>query len=737
MSFFGVDGAMDIYGLAAECQWAGNSHRSAYTDSSSSSSTSSSADAVQPAGEPRPPSPGCDGVQRLVQPMPDGLRHSSDPPEAESPSELPVGALTPRKAAALRQERLALAAADGASPPVLCRPTERAPPMSGGGARLSSLTFRKANMRVVGASGRTPPRPLVDSSWNYSFGANSTFGRPERGGASTSTGETASGTSGGDGVAVSPSGSVPLISISGPSGDTSAGEAGAARPLPSPPTENLFTAEEASCPASLCSRNMNYNMGSMYSTGGDTATWRRGLASESEHQPDLPSALPSFAYSGAGSQFGYNFRRPSLASRSLLYDLQSLTSFNAPPSMLRTETTAVPAPEEEEAEGDAGGSVALFADYCTDDQAGADCADPSADEGSGGQRVDRTAVKQEVPLICDMAGEHQLRRTQSLMPEVLASVTKGARRATEPGLIEDEAVVRNPTAPHAMPCARSSFGWGAAQEHEKEAEDEPLGWDDIRADSTDSDGDGAETHEAVCKKETPLSTSGGLSGGLPSDERLLPEGSEPPNWLRIPGHSRPLWMRPERGPPPAPAVMLEAAPSVEAECTSSPTDTSDTSTASVEPLTALGRRYRCPQPLPFGPALPLRQRVDPRRLFGGNCLGAAPWVRSPRDLDVDPYVPVAPTSAAAQIADYVFRGSAPPAVHIPDEVPVSSASPKVDKEEDVLCVPLVSSSPDREEATQPDEPMERSDNHEQLHEHGYPTKKKKKGNIIRYFRRRK
>ncbi|EPY18359.1 hypothetical protein STCU_10019 [Strigomonas culicis] len=99
-------------------------------------------------------------------------------------------------------------------------------------------------------------------------------------------------------------------------------------------------------------------------------------------------------------------------------------------------------------------------------------------------------------------------------------------------------------------------------------------------------------------------------------------------------------------------------------------------------------RYLSPQPAMTGPPVPQVPKLDPRRLFGGDCLAEAQWVCSPRDVDLDGDVPRAPT---------------------PEELPPALTAPEVPRVPSVPVRRPIQTAPDSETATQTKEKEKSAD----------------------------
>ncbi|EPY18354.1 hypothetical protein STCU_10021 [Strigomonas culicis] len=713
MSFFCMDGFVNGSKLASEYNLTGNSQGNIYTESGFSFYTNSHAVAVEPAEENKAPySPRSEGLNCMLA-------------ETREAIPLPVGTLTPTKAAALRQERVAPAITGGAVPTPPCSPKENVPTARSGDFPLSMRRTRDRSGTYSYASQKSVCRESVENTWSYSF--YSPTNRATLPFVSDSVEESADNRSDATprGYKVIKSDGrkrcVPTASdsITGTTEisdrDTLEGQwsatKGARRSSVRPQGEPVATAEMCAPNVPVYGGFTNHSRLFPHKSERGAMDHLQSFSNKLEQQPSSPCVSTSFKYGGPTSLMYSSLRRQSSAAGSLMYDIQPAISWNAFPSMLVSETTAVPAPGEDD---DVGEHMGRFLDYCAGDTKGDGCEDD--------RMADHTPMERLSSDYSDASAGPGLQRTDTLFPDIFTTLTRSANNRKRADAAEPLPSLAAPDTSDVTTRAPSTFSLNAVMQRRTS-----FYWGDRSADGMD--GDGEEPREAVCEKGKALSTSEGLSSAdsLLQDLSTLPACTPrpPPDRLRAPSYHRPVMSLVEESAPPLSAVASprcdatgtpRRAPTPDAHLRADPQaepQTVDAGNAPLKVAKTLAMRYLSPQPAMTGPPVPEVPKLDPRRLFGGDCLAEAQWVSSPRDVDLDAEDP-APTAPTAPKAPDVCVTPEVPVLHSTITVLGSKGETRTadKKEDDKVC-----------------------QNHS---ENSHSKKKeKKRGDIITFFMRRR
>ncbi|EPY18347.1 hypothetical protein STCU_10029 [Strigomonas culicis] len=545
----------------------------------------------------------------------------------KSPRQLPVGVLTPTKAAALRRERVALATDGGAVPTPPCRPNGSAPTTSNG--RGPTLRGWCSAQRHVNRS--TSPTCSLDTSWRYSYYASGAYPPARRaspphakGSESAAKGGTRGGDRGRDGAME-----------------------GAAPPLAIPRREHTLTAQGCVPATSVGSDRTDSNSKCIHSKDARTMQYLQSFFNQLEQRPGVAPMSTLFNYGVCTSLMGSSLKRQNSTSRSLMYDVLSATSCNVRPSTSKYESTTVPRQEEGAEDLDRLISMLLHPDPVVrlmDENEARDDAWEDMDKEVHvycSSKKGRADLKKAFSFFCDATGapgllscatqeaeEPGLQRTHTLFTRTFTSLAKEANTAREM---------------HA-----AVLGSMAASAAALDLSGAVLRAPSIFISAT-LPGDALEVQDLYSDDGSENGTEAMEEGGAKQQAAPPPPGGAgltpcPPPVASVDGASRRL--RPATSPvvpptardaciPPRPVPVLHSPLTLDAELlrpARHPTSTGRTSPRAAKPLRM---RYLCPQPEMAGPPLPPLSKADPRRLFGGNCLADAPWVSSPRDADAD------------------------------------------------------------------------------------------------------
>ncbi|EPY18371.1 hypothetical protein STCU_10008 [Strigomonas culicis] len=220
----------------------------------------------------------------------------------------------------------------------------------------------------------------------------------------------------------------------------------------------------------------------------------------------------------------------------------------------------------------------------------------------------------------DELGAHGLRRTHALFTDAFAVIARDVNQEYELYAAELYPMGGSPaeldtSGPSMYDSASLMFSGAVGAE---EAEGQSLS-------PTLLEADGARQERGAPEGRRGKRPCPSVVDGLRGEESLLrhfcsmPDSlaPHPPAARDTAGHQRRAGAKSGRDPLP-PAV-----------------DAAEASTAPHAGPTSLRMRYRFPQPRIHGARLPELPKMDPRVLFGSDCIAAAPWVDSPRNVDSD------------------------------------------------------------------------------------------------------
>ncbi|EPY18357.1 proteophosphoglycan ppg4 [Strigomonas culicis] len=736
MSLSNVHGLVDMWKSVSESNLTDISQRNSNTEGGLSFATNSPADAVGLALPPLPPRH--EGPSGLPPVESTGTHpHSSGSPAAagagaaaKSPRPLPVGALTPTMATALRWDRVAVGdrassqpgasatkRGEGAGPTVPSGP-KRGPPAGRSGSPTHSSTNRRASADA-----------LVEDTSGYSYCMSGSYSSRRH----TAPPLTS--------VSVD-IGSLSVSAAKNATADTPAGQEAAANGVTVPVSSSLsvhtFTAEEASPATSAHSSAINSQRRSAYRRAQAAEESLDGFWSQWAQRRDLPSVSASMNHSGAMSDLRHELERKTSTPGWMMYSVESPTAGHVGPAVCAPAGAPTVA-HAEEGKGDGQEDrVATSVDpgtdskgtYTDDENEDDSSEDLEAEGDKGTSMVEDSAIARAMAFDWHTSEETGLQRTHSLLPDIFASITKGARNLNERKPVKATTLVaQSLAAPDALggsAYGTSTFSFGDALQ-DRAMESEPFYWGESGEYPLERAYECVSAPAQGKEKEGAAPIADGRFGGVLSrcysgesllrgiDKGTAQTALYTPDSVPIAAQQRQSFgllsesssmILPMMDAPHAPLTSDVARPQLTA--VSAHTDSSPLRVAKT-----LAMRYLSPQPLIYGPPAPELPKMDPRHIFGGDCLAAALWVSSPRDVDLDGDVPSAPSRAAAAKAPAIPVARRVPDVPTAPTVPESKAERPTNEKKEVAPV-----SPQR--------PL-----------HKGTRRDPKRGDILTFFTRRK
>ncbi|EPY18350.1 nascent polypeptide-associated complex subunit alpha [Strigomonas culicis] len=589
-----MDEALGVSKCETECNFTHTRQTSSSADGGLSREASFPADGVTLAEKGRPPpSPPSEWLDYPPQAETHMKAFPRDPQgvdaagaAAKSRRSLPVGALTPNKAVALRKDRVVPVLADNAVP---AAQRGSAPPQCHSEAPLNTAIVRSGCTAHGHANEPVSPKHIPGASRKYSFyisGANPTARSASPPHAKRS--EDPATLTGHEAFAAK--GAPRLASPRGARKATTEGG------VPAVPAWSAATRSDGK---SLCHKDVK------------STQCPQSFVRKVDQGHPSPSPAGTLGHRSATSPAGRKLQRQNSASRSI-------------PSVLVCGTTAVPHPEKKESGDQLALLVPGIATHTADGAAGADDAweDMEEEDFYTAKKARVNGLKRDFSFYGDETGLPGLWRTHSLFPDMFAAITKDANDAP------DTDAAPGTTGP--MARAPSIFISVTLPGDALEVQD--LYSDDSSENGTEAVKEGGGKQQAappppggagLTPCPPPVASVDGASAAL-----------RPATFPVVPPTARDACI------PPRPVPVLHSPLTLDAELlrpARHPTSTGRTSPRAAKPLRM---RYLCPQPEMAGPPLPPLSKADPRRLFGGNCLADAPWVSSPCDADLDEDVPI-------------------------------------------------------------------------------------------------